>query len=64
MNPIPWAQPKIIAWESKPGTSQKKHRAAKIASSIQLARFTQGQRAPGIGLRIGSDALGGDEARS
>ena len=38
---------------SKPGASQKKTRAVKIASSNQLARFTQGQRAPGTGLRSG-----------
>ena len=36
------------------GASQKKQRAAKIASSTQLARFTQGQRAPGTGLRSAS----------
>src|SRR4051812_12593879 len=48
---MPCAVPKMNVSVGKPGAIQKKQRAAKTVSSIQLASLTQRQSGPGAGAR-------------
>ena len=58
MKPSPCAQPNSIVSVSKPGTSQNRISAVKIASSIHESRLTQTNSGPGTGLRSGTHGRG------